>query len=214
MTYPPSKFARDDQAEAVRIAVATRFATLVAAASDNLLTVHLPLTLVEQSAGEARFAGHLLRSNPLFAAMQAGRVRLRAIFLPAQGYVSPSIYAEKALSGKVVPTWNYVAAHLDGEAWLSEDSGLLEILESQASDYEAATGGTWQVADAPASFIEGLARAIAGFNFVAREFRAIRKLSQNRPPADRAAVAGWLADSRPQTAEIAWWMQRSEEEGP
>lgn len=214
MTYPPSKFARDDQAEAVRIAVATRFATLVAVRADALLTVHLPLTLVEQSADEARFVGHLLRSNPLFAAMQGGRVGLRAMFLPAQGYVSPSVYAEKALSGRVVPTWNYVAAHLDGEAWLSEDAALRETLELQAADYEAASGGTWRVADAPEDFIDGLARAIAGFSFVARQFRAIRKLSQNRPPADRAAVAGWLADSRPKASEIAWWMQRSEEEGP
>ena len=79
-----------------------------------------------------------------------------------------------------------------------------------APKYEAATGGSWKVADAPAEFVETLARAIAGFAFTATAFQAIRKLSQNRPEADRMAVTGWLADSRPDSAAIDWWMQQQQ----
>jgi len=213
MSYPPSRFATPERAAALEIARLTRFATLVAVADGELVTVHLPLTLLDGAVDsgpgegeEARFLGHLLRSNPLHAAMQKGPVQARAIFLPAQGYVSPSVYAEKAVSGKVVPTWNYVAAHLDGELRSEEPHDLLALLECQAGDYEAATGGGWQVADAPADFVEGLARAIAGFRFNARSFLAIRKLSQNRSWQDRAAARDWLAASRLPATDIAWWM--------
>lgn len=211
MSYPPAKFASTLQSDAVQIARTTRFASLTAVQDGALLTVHLPLTLVGEAAGEARFVGHLLRSNPFFSALQAGPVAVRAVFLPAQGYVSPSVYAEKAASGKVVPTWNYVAAHLDGEMRLGDPADFPAALEAQAADYEAATGGSWKVADAPADFVETLARAIAGFTFAATAFQAIRKLSQNRPGADRAAVTGWLADSRPESSAIAWWMRQQQD---
>ncbi len=215
MTYPPAKFASTDRADAVQIARATRFASLTAVRNGALLTVHLPLTLVGEAegeaGGEARFVGHLLRSNPFFAAMEAGPVAARAVFLPAQGYVSPSVYAEKAASGKVVPTWNYVAAHLDGTMALGAPEDLAATLEAQAADYEGATGSDWKVADAPTDFVAGLARAIAGFAFTATAFQAIRKLSQNRPEADRAAVTGWLAQTRPASGAIDWWMARQGE---
>lgn len=216
MRYPPAKFATSDRAAALAIARCTRFATLAAIVGGELVTVHLPLTLAgAEQGGEAppRFVGHLLRSNPLFEAMQAGPVAARAIFLPAQGYVSPRVYAEKARSGRVVPTWNYVAAHLDGDCRLVAEDELPAILEAQAADHEGATGGDWKVADAPADFVDGLARAIAGFAFTAERFLAIRKLSQNRPAEDRAAVRDWLAESRPETTEIAWWMDLNDSEG-
>lgn len=209
MSYPPAKFSTAERDAALEIARLTRFATLAAALDGGLVTVHLPLTLVDGGAGEgaeARFLGHLLRSNPLHAAMLQGPVQVRAIFLPAQGYVSPSVYAEKQVSGKVVPTWNYVAAHLDGELRAAEPHGLVPILERQAADYETATGGQWQVADAPADFVEGLAGAIAGFSFTARTFLAIRKLSQNRPVEDRIAARDFLAERRSPASDIAWWM--------
>ncbi|MFC3229325.1 FMN-binding negative transcriptional regulator [Marinibaculum pumilum] len=207
MSYPPAKFAGADREAALQIAAATRFATLAAVHDGDLLTVHLPLTLVAQGGdGTAVLVGHLLRNNPLFLAMQAGPVAARAMFVPANGYVSPSVYAEKPVSGKVVPTWNYVAAHLDGTADLVAETDLRRILEIQAADYEGATGGDWAVADAPADFVDGLARAIAGFRFAATGYLAIRKLSQNRGEVDRAAVTDWLGRTRPDSGDISWWM--------
>ena len=141
-----------------------------------------------------------MRSNPI-ARMGAPAPAVLSVAGP-DGYISPDWYGLQ----DQVPTWNYVAAHLDGSAELVAETDLHRILEIQAADYEGATGGDWAVADAPADFVDGLARAIAGFRFAATGFLAIRKLSQNRNDTDRAAVTDWLGRTRPESGDISWWM--------
>ena len=52
----------------------------------------------------ANFSGHLVRSNPLLEMLSRGPLACRLVFQAADGYISPSVYAEKPKSGKVVPT--------------------------------------------------------------------------------------------------------------
>lgn len=217
--YPPAMFSDRDLAAAVEIARATKFATVVVATPDDLVTVHAPFTPVDSATGAttgatestttgATFVGHVLRSNPLTAALAAGPVSARLIFLAAQGYVSPSVYAEKRKTGKVVPTWNYVAAHLDGALRLAPEAGALrDILAAQVADYEGWVGSDWQLGDAPADFVDKLSHAIVGLTFAANTGLAIVKLSQNRPD-EADAVTRWLDETRPKSAEIGDWMRR------
>ena len=48
-----------------------------------------------------------------------------AIFLGPDAYVSPSFYATKRRTGKVVPTWNYVAIHAYGRVEFFDDEARL-----------------------------------------------------------------------------------------
>jgi len=205
--YPPAMFSERDLAAAIEIARRTKFATVIVATGGDLVTVHAPFTPIESETGRT-FVGHVLRSNPLAAALAEGALQARLIFLPAQGYVSPSIYAEKPISGKVVPTWNYVAAHLDGTIRLAPEEGALyEILAAQVADYEGWVQSDWQLGDAPADYVEKLSRAIIGLTFEATEGLAIVKLSQNRP-SESDTVTRWLDETRPESAEIGYWMRR------
>lgn len=205
--YPPAMFSERDLSAAVAIARETKFATVVVAAPGGLITVHAPFTPVESKTG-ATFVGHVLRTNPLAAALADGAVQARLVFLPAQGYVSPSVYAEKRVSGQVVPTWNYVAAHLDGRLRLvPETEHLLEILATQVADYEGWVASDWQLSDAPAGYVEKLSRAIVGLTFEATDGLAIVKLSQNRPK-EAGAVTRWLDETRPEATGIGHWMRR------
>jgi len=164
-SYPPQQFAVHALDAAARIARICKFATIIHSDGGVVTTVHVPLTAVDSPSG-TRFVGHIARNNPLLDILQAGDASVRMIFLPAEGYVSPQVYAEKANSGKVVPTWNYVAAHLDGDLTLVEGvAELLQTLNTQTADYEAANGGDWKVGDAPDDYIAAMSKAIVAIAF-------------------------------------------------
>ena len=129
-------------------------------------------------------------------------------------YVSPTWYASKAEHGRVVPTWNYVTAHVYGQLVIHDDPVWVEALVRRLTERHerctAATGRPWTVDDAPARFIEGQLRAIVGVEVVISRIEAKLKLSQNRPAADidgviaglqqrgQNQVAAAVTDARPQ----------------
>lgn len=204
--YPPAWFKDETAGAALEIARLTRFATVIAAGADGPITVYVPITVVPDT-DPPRIVGHIVRTSPLFALLSGGEAEARLSFVAAHGYVSPRVYAEKPVSGRVVPTWNYVAAQLDGRMRLEEaDGALLEILDLQSADYETATGGDWRLADAPADFIERLSQALAGFSFTVTDALAIKKLSQNRPD-EIPAVIDWLDATAPAHGTPTFWMR-------
>ena len=205
--YPPQRFSHTDLNEAVAMGGLVRFATIVTLKGTDILTVHVPLTRVE-GGHQPEFVGHVARGNPLYAAMADGALPARLIFQPADGYVSPRTYGEKARSGKVVPTWNYVAVHLDGVLRPEDGEGALRrILDLQTTDYEGDGADAWALDDAPSDYIETMAVAIAGFSFQPSAGRVIKKLSQNKP-GDRQGITAWLENSRAPHSSIEYWMKR------
>ncbi|MDA1326245.1 MAG: FMN-binding negative transcriptional regulator [Proteobacteria bacterium] len=210
--YPPAYFSDSELDAALEVARATRFATIVTIDGGSILPVHVPVSLRSRDswrdARRPEFVGHVVTSNPLFDLLQNSDVPATVIFQPAEGYVSPGIYDEKQRSGRVVPTWNYVAAHFQGALHLEQGEGdLRRILETQIADYEGAAGGTWCLDDAPTDYIDKMAAAIAGFSFTATGWKTIRKLSQNKPD-ERQNVTRWLDDHALPASSISYWMRK------
>jgi transcriptional regulator len=113
-----------------------------------------------------------------------------AVFQGPSAYVSPSLYAEKPVSGKVVPTYNYAVAHAHGVLRAIEDPRwILALLGRLTARHEAARAAPWSVSDAPADYIDTLLKAIVGIEIPIGRLQGKWKLSQNRLPADQAAVA-------------------------
>ena len=59
-----------------------------------------------------------------------------------EAYISPSWYAAKAEHGRVVPTWNYVTAHVHGRLVIHDDPDWLDALVRRLTDRHEAGGGT------------------------------------------------------------------------
>src|SRR3954451_22199709 len=79
----------------------------------TLISSIVPL-LLDRSAGQhGTLVGHLARPNPQWRDLDVSMEAL-AIFTGPDAYVSPSYYATKRETGKVVPTWNYVTVHAHG----------------------------------------------------------------------------------------------------
>ena len=78
-------------------------------------------------------------------------------------YITPSWYASKSEHGRVVPTWNYVTAHVYGELVVHDDVEWLDALVRRLTEkHEAGQARPWTVDDAPPAFVAGQLRAIVG----------------------------------------------------
>jgi transcriptional regulator len=171
-------------------------ADLITATEDGLLATMLPF-LYDKDAGALH--GHLARNNDQWRLPASGESLV--IVRGPDAYVSPSWYAAKAEHGRVVPTWNYVTAHVYGQLVVHDDPGWVEdVVRRLTVKHETAmardlgdAAGLWSVDDAPRAYVEGQLRAIVGVELRITRIQAKAKLSQNRPEADIAGVVAGLA---------------------
>jgi transcriptional regulator len=169
------------------------FATLVSMAGDGLIATHLPLLWDAEPAPFGTLTGHFARPNPHGRETTAD-VESLAIFHGPQAYVSPSWYASKREHGKVVPTWNYLAVHAYGVLRTIDDPEWLRAFVTRLTDLqEGGFPDPWKVTDAPDAFVSSMVNGIVGIEIRVRRMEGKWKLSQNRPPADRAAVIEGLS---------------------
>jgi transcriptional regulator len=195
--YIPAHFAIDD--DAVRQLLARHGAAdLVTLTADGLVATMLPF-IYEPAAGEhGALYGHVARNNDQWRLPAQGESL--AIIRGPDAYISPSWYATKAEHGRVVPTWNYVTAHVYGRLVVHDDPVWVEdIVRRLTAKHETARLASpsqppaWSVDDAPRKFIEGQLRAIVGLELQITRIEAKAKLSQNRPVADIAGVEAGLS---------------------
>jgi transcriptional regulator len=199
--YVPAHFA-DDRIPVLHDVIRTSgLATLVTLTGDGLIASHVPLMLDPEPAPYGKLIGHLARPNP--QAREAIGDAL-AIFLGPDGYITPSYYATKRATGKVVPTWNYTAIHAYGRLRFIDDRAeLLDIVTRLTDRHEGQRAESWAVTDAPADFVQGMLNGIIGFELAITRLEGKRKMSQNRPAADQAGVvAGLREDGRPDLAAL------------
>jgi transcriptional regulator len=198
--YVPAHFAADDPA-VHELLSRPQAADLVTMTSDGLVATFLPFVFDPAAGERGALLGHLARNNDQWRRPAVGEA-LVVVHGP-DAYVSPNWYATKAEHGRVVPTWNYLTAHVYGELRVHDDVEWLDALVRRLTDrHEAGEPAPWSVDDAPAAFVAGQLRAIVGVELVISRVEAKVKMSQNRPPADVAGVTAGL-DARGDTATAA-----------
>ncbi|SFH63974.1 FMN-binding negative transcriptional regulator [Bradyrhizobium sp. Gha] len=192
--YIPPAF-RDDDVESIRATIrAARLASLVTATTDGPVATPLPLFLDESEGEQGVLYGHVAKANPQWRLPPIGDAL--AIFSGPDAYVTPSWYATKQETEKVVPTWNYIAVHAYGPVeFFQEPERLLDVVTRLTGKHEGTRANPWAVGDAPADFIAAQLRGIVGVRIRVMRFEGKRKMSQNRPEADRIGVAAGLAAS-------------------
>ncbi len=195
--YVPPAF-REDRMEALHAVIRTaRLATLVTLGDDGLVASHLPMLLDPAAGPHGTLYGHLARANPQAREAEGGAaVPALAIFHGPDAYVSPGWYPSKAVTGRVVPTWNYVAVHCTGRLERFDDSARLRPLLARLTErHEAGRADPWSIDDAPDPFIAANLRSIVGVALPIERIEGKFKLSQNRDPADREGARQGLAAS-------------------
>jgi len=188
--YIPAHFAPDDGmvGEFLHHHGAADLVTLTA---QGLVATMLPFIYVPDAGEHGALHGHLARNNSQWKLPAQGEALV--IVRGPDAYITPTWYASKAEHGRVVPTWNYVTAHVYGRLVVHDDAAWTEDLVRRLTiKHEAGNPHPWSVDDAPPEFIAGQLRAIVGVELLISRIEAKAKLSQNRPPADVDGVIGGL----------------------
>lgn len=197
------------------------FTTAIDSSSHPLIqSSHIPWILdVQDETSETELGvlrGHMARANPQSKAIienltsspskasspSAPQTLEKDVLIlfnaPAHHYVTPKFYKEtKPSTGKVVPTWDYMAVQVYGQATIYFDTGaesaafltkqladLSQYSEMQIMGYER----PWQVGDAPASYVALLQKAIVGIEVRITDMGGKWKMSQELSQGDREGV--------------------------
>ncbi|WP_328355292.1 FMN-binding negative transcriptional regulator [Mycobacterium sp. NBC_00419] len=196
--YVPAAFALSD-AETASALGAGGFSQLITRSDDEYLVTPLPLLYRAQTHS---LVGHVSRANPHWKHSQRASV---AVIAGPQAYISPSLYATKAETGKVVPTWNYDVLVVHGRLVVHDDAQWVRELVGQLTEHhEAARTTPWAVDDAPADFVTAQLRAIVGVELIIERVEGKAKMSQNQPQRNQAGVVDGLRRSDgPQDRQVA-----------
>lgn len=192
--YTPSAYRDDDLPRIHQTIREARLATLVTAAEGGLIGTPLPMFLDTSESEKGTLYAHLARANPQWKS--ATSTDAMAVFMGPDAYITPSWYATKQQTGKVVPTWDYVAIHAYGVVEFFEDADrLLDVVTRLTNLHERGRAAPWAVSDAPADYIKAQLRGIVGIRMPIARLDGKRKLSQNYSAADRAGVIEGLSRS-------------------
>jgi transcriptional regulator len=130
--------------------------------------------------------GHVAKANPHWRYLEQ-QAQCLTIFHGPHSYVSPNNYTAR----ESVPTWNYAAVHLYGNARIfSSPQDLQEMLHELIETFEPRYRLQWE--QMSPTYRENMLRKIVGFEIVATKIEGKFKLSQNRSREDQANVIASL----------------------
>jgi transcriptional regulator len=191
MYEPP--FHRVDDLERLHAMIRARtLGLLVSNGPQGLVANAVPFLIDPAASRLGTLRAHIARANGQWRDLAEAPEAL-VVFQGADHYITPSWYATKRETGKVVPTWNYVMVQAKGRAKIIEDDvWLSRQIAALTGGQEARREKPWAVGDAPADFIAMQRKAIVGIEIEIADIRGKWKTSQNRPAADRAGVVAGL----------------------
>ena len=190
--YIPDDFAMIDRAAMIDVMQCHPLALLATNGEDGPQVTQLPLVFETDDGGRDWLCGHFARANPHWKSVcDAGVV---AIFRGADGYITPSWYPTKRETGKVVPTWNYVAVEARGTLHIVEAEDEASRIVALLTDaMESRRPEPWAMQDAPARYTEAMLRGVVAFRIEVATLSGKAKLSQNKGKADFDGVRHGLA---------------------
>ncbi|WP_019906472.1 FMN-binding negative transcriptional regulator [Methylobacterium sp. 77] len=195
--YEPPHFRTDDIEAQAALIRAFPLGLLVSAGVGGLIANPVPFVLDQRDGPEGTgsvgtLRAHLARANSHWRDLD-GLSECLVVFQGPDRYVTPSWYATKRETGKVVPTWNYATVQVWGRPRVIEDEAWLRRqIDDLTRLREAGREAPWSVADAPPAYTTAQIRGIVGIEIPIARLSGKWKVSQNRSEADRAGVAAGL----------------------
>jgi len=153
------------------------FGTIVTTEQGKPIATHLPLQLIKE--GDTYYiTGHMAHGNPQWRTFEICDDVL-VIFQGPHGYISSSWYEHEN-----VPTWNYQAVHVYGQASILGEEELKQDLSELLEKYEKKRENPVSWDKLSPQLIESQLKGIVGFKIKVQEVQAAYKLSQNRNEED------------------------------
>ena len=190
--YQPPHFREDRLAVQHALIRSHSLGLLITAGPGGLQANFIPFLVMAEGSERGTLRAHLARANPQVEELAAVAECL-VVFQGPQHYISPSLYATKRETGKVVPTWNYITVHAWGRPRVIDDAGWLRgQVDDLTNHNERSRADPWLVSDAPEPFVAAQIKGIIGLEIPIARIEGKWKVSQNRPAADQAGVIAGL----------------------
>ncbi|GLR25007.1 FMN-binding negative transcriptional regulator [Limnobacter litoralis] len=194
MLYNPSAFQEQDPEIIHAFIQAQGKGLFITSEANGLQSTFLPFVLYPHEGKNGVLRAHFARGNAHWKELRENTQCL-VVFAGENGYITPSWYATKAQSGKVVPTWNYEMVEVRGVATAVEDTGWLRrLLTDLTKQHERTRPEPWHLDDAPPDFLAVQLKGIVGLEIVIHEIEGKWKMSQNKTAEDRSGVVVGLSD--------------------
>ncbi len=190
----------DNQNEVLEFMKRYSFASIISIKNGYPIATHLPFN-VELIDNQFILSSHFAVANEQWKYLTEQSVLV--IFTEPHAYISTSNY-EKNLN---VPTWNYLAVHIYGEAKLIEGyEETLSLLEKTINTYESSYKNKWD--EFPEDYKTRMIKGIVGFEILVTDVQGKKKLSQNRTEIEKENIITSLSLSMDSNAEqIANYMK-------
>lgn len=201
--YNPPQFTSTDWGLACSLVREHALASLVSVDSQGLpLISHLPLhTTAQSTSAQWTLLGHLANANPHRALLQTQPTAVVTVVGP-QAYMSPSVYPDL----QRVPTWNYVALHVQVRVRLLSDAEHKDALLKQLiADHEPSYAQQWRAL--PEKYTHAMLSAITGFELAVESWQLKIKVNQHRPEAAEQ-LAQQAQGGSPNEQALALWTTR------
>ena len=178
--HPNSAFRNEDRTLFEALITETGFGMVFLTTPDGPRVAHVPLLLTE--AGTLRF--HLALGNALTRHLDGAQAL--AVVNGPDGYISARWYSDP----DQVPTWNYIVLEMEGPVRRMDRAELLALLEDVSAHHEARVvdGTPWTMDKMARIKRDRMMDMIAGFELTVQAWRPTFKLSQNKPPEERARL--------------------------
>lgn len=197
--YIPKSFQWQDEDEISEFITRHSFALLITSEDNHPLCTHLPMYYDKD---KQMLLAHMAKANSQWRAMDGSPCL--CIFSGPHAFISPEWYDLP----QSVPTWNYVAVHIQGTCRLVKDEiELEEILEKLIYAYEPHSKLPM---DSKQHYYQQMMKAIVGFKVEIDLVEGCKKLSQNKPLAVQQRVIEQLqAKNDWNDVQVARWMQKN-----
>lgn len=195
--FIPKYFQVNDMDEVLSFMQQHSFVTVVTTKKGKPIATHVPVQLVKE--GEDYYiTGHVAYGNPQWRTFEASE-HVLVMFQGPHAYISSSWYGHEN-----VPTWNYQAVHVYGQATILNESALQQDLARLLEKYEGHREQPVLWETLSPELLASQLKGIVGFKIKVEEIEAAYKMSQNRNAEDYGRVVEQLReDGQPQAQQVA-----------
>ncbi|MCU4666588.1 FMN-binding negative transcriptional regulator [Bacillus paralicheniformis] len=192
--YIPKYFKVENVDEILDFVQKNSFGTIVTTEQGKPIATHLPLGF-NKKGDDYYITGHVSFGNPQWRTFETCQDVL-VMFQGPHAYISSSWYGHED-----VPTWNYQAVHIYGQASILERDELIEELTIMMGKYEKHRENPILWDNLSPQLLERQLKAIVGFKIKVEDIQAAYKLSQNRNDTDYMNIIDQLQNEGDPNAE-------------
>lgn len=200
--YIPKYFKVENVDEILDFVQKNSFGTIVTTEQGKPIATHLPLGF-NKKGDDYYITGHVSFGNPQWRTFETCQDVL-VMFQGPHAYISSSWYGHED-----VPTWNYQAVHIYGQASILERDELIEELTIMMGKYEKHRENPILWDNLSPQLLKRQLKAIVGFKIKVEDIQAAYKLSQNRNDTDYMNIIDQLQnEGDPHAEQLAAVMKK------